>query len=293
MEENKIFGLSGFSLKVIACILMTLDHVALLFIAQGVGEYNTAYYILRAIGKISFPIFCFLAVEGAYHSKDVRFYLLRLGTMAVFLDCFGYAFGLINNISIATNPLIGNAFTDLFMGVLMIYLLRMRNGYSILALIPIFYEIFSDFNLGNDYGTIFKSDWGTFSIVLFLFFFLAREFMSFYLRRKAINSHLDENCFLLNPGRSYQIASAIALFFVEACFYLIYRIAGDVFILPNEFVPIGTYSTFAFLFILLYNGKRGYDNKIIKYSFYAYYPLHLIILGILSMFFGVLSNSTL
>ncbi len=35
-------------------------------------------------------------------------------------------------------------------------------------------------------------------------------------------------------------------------------------------------------FILLYNGKLGYNNKFIQYLFYLLYPLHLLILLVLS-----------
>lgn len=73
-------------------------------------------------------------------------------------------------------------------------------------------------------------------------------------------------------------------------FYLVYRYSNFTTFIPGEFVPIGTFSVLAFIFYLLYNGKKGYENKIIQYSFYVYYPFHLIILGVISLFFGVLAN---
>ncbi len=290
MENKKSFGLSSFSLKLIAAILMTLDHVALLFIPRGVGDIPTSYYILRAIGKMAFPIYAFLATEGAYHTKNVKYYLLRLGFLAILMDGFGYAFGAINNLSIASNPLLGNAFTDMFMGVLMISLFQRKDIYSLFGLLPIAYEVLSNVVIDANYGTLFKSDWGTFSIVLFLLYFLFREFTSYRLKAKARNDGLDEETYLIEESRSFQVAEAIALILTEAIFYLIYRINYQAFVLPNEFVPIGTYSTLAFIFLLLYNGKKGYESKAIQYGFYLYYPFHLIILGIISMVCGVLAN---
>lgn len=289
--QSKHFGLNSLTLKILACIFMTLDHIALLFIERGTSDIiPTSYYVLRAIGKMAFPLFAFLAVEGAYHTKNVKFYLLRLGGLAVLMDGFGFAYGGIMNISIASNPLIGNAFTDMFMGVLLITLLRKRNPYSLFAILPIAYEVFSDFVIDNNYGTLFKSDWGTFSIVLFFAFFLCREITDYTLKRKALEIHVDASAFLEAEGeKKYKYAMAVGLIFVEALFYLIYRLDYTAFVLPNEFIPIGTYSTLAFVFILFYNGEKGYSNKIIQYSFYAYYPLHLFVLGIFSMFFGVLS----
>jgi hypothetical protein len=290
-QQSKTFGISGFWLKVIAAILMTLDHVALLFISRGNGDIPTNYYILRAVGKMAFPIFAFMAVEGAYHSKNVPLYFLRLGFFALLLDAFGFSFGAINGLPVADNPMVGNAFMDMFMGVLLITLLRRKDTYSLFAIIPLAYEILSDLDTGTAWGTIFKSDWGTFAIVLFAMFFLARKITDSYLKNKALKEGLQEDTYLgEEPTRYYKITEAIALVITELVFYFIYRVNYTAFFIPNEFVPIGTFSTLAFICILLYNGKRGFHNKIIQYSFYAYYPLHLAILGIISMFCGVLAN---
>jgi hypothetical protein len=288
--ERKTFGLSSLWLKIIGTVLMTLDHVALLFIDASGGVIPTAYYVLRAIGKISFPIFAFLAVEGVYHTHNIRNYLLRLLAISLIMDLFGYLVSLATNITIATNPLIGNVFTDLFLGVLTVYLLRKKNKYSLFALLPIAYAVLSNYVIDVNYGTLFKTDWGTFSIVLFVVFFLCKEISNYYLKRKALTSGLDEDTYLISEGlRDQKIIEAVGLIFVELLFYLIYRLDYTSTFIPNEFVPIGTYSALAFIFILLYNGKKGYENKIVQYSFYAYYPLHLIILGLLSLSFGVLS----
>lgn len=289
-KQQKNFGISSFILKTIAALLMTLDHIAMLFIERGTGDIPTLYYIFRAVGKMAFPIYAFLAFEGAYKSENTTLYLIRLGFLALFLDAFGFAFGAIASLPVANNPLVGNAITDMFMGVLLVTLLRRKDSYSIFALIPLGYEIFSNYQINDTWGTLFKADWGSFSIILFLTFFIAREFTELYLKRKALLDGLEENVYLSDdPIKYYKISAVIALIFVEVLFYFIYRINYTAFIIPNEFVPIGSYSVLASIFILLYNGKKGYSSKIIQYSFYAYYPIHLLILGIFSFFFGVLA----
>lgn len=35
--------------------------------------------------------------------------------------------------------------------------------------------------------------------------------------------------------------------------------------------------------IWLYRGKQGYHSKVLQYAFYAFYPVHLLILGLLKM----------
>ena len=56
-------------LKRIAVIAMLVDHAALLF---GGSPW------LRVIGRLAFPIYCFLLTEGIRHTRDVRRYLSRL-----------------------------------------------------------------------------------------------------------------------------------------------------------------------------------------------------------------------
>lgn len=286
-EKKRTFGLSSLALKVIACLLMTLDHIALLFI-PGEKDTYTLYYILRAIGKISFPIFAFLAVEGAYKTSNIWKYLLRLGVLAIVLDGFGYTFGSIYSIDVINNPLIGNAFTDMFLGVLTVYLLKKKNWYSLLAVFPIAIAVLSDIDIFQTYGSLFKTDWGTFSIVLFIFYFLAKELSALSIKKKNFDDpSMDYEVYKVKTDKMFEI---VALITVELAFYLLWRINYSLPIIPNEFVPIGTYSVLASLILAFYNGEKGYQSKVIQYSFYAYYPLHIIVLGVISLCFGLLSN---
>lgn len=290
MENKKTkLGLNSLALKIIACVLMTLDHIALLFLSRGELDINTDYYILRAIGKIAFPIFAFLAVEGTYKTKNILNYLLRVGVLAIILDICGYLLGYFNGIKISENPLIGNAFTDMFMGILAVYFLKKKNWYSLFALFPVAFEFLSHLTINENYGTLFKSDWGSFSIVLFICYFIARELSTKLIKDKAVKDNIDESIYIDLYQLTYNnISQCIALIFVELTYYLLWRYNYSLPILPNDFVPLGTYSTLACVFLIFYNGKKGYSSKKIQYFFYAYYPFHIILLGILSMFFGVL-----
>lgn len=62
-------GLSQEALKGIACVTMLLDHI---------GATMVQGYALRIIGRIAFPIFCFLMAEGTFYTRNPRKYGLRL-----------------------------------------------------------------------------------------------------------------------------------------------------------------------------------------------------------------------
>ena len=283
--KKRLELLSSFTLKVIACILMTLDHIALFFVSPTM-QYEL-YYALRAIGKISFPLFVFLAFYGVYRTHNLRNYLLRLLLPGIAIDVFGYVFGAVATIPIADNPIIGNAFIDLFLGTLAVSLLRKKNWVSLLAVLPVLYAFFSTYPVDASYGTLFKTDWGFFGICLFLAFFAAKEIVALFIRYRAsqdgilLEVYREENEFFLE-----KIALSVALVFVGLVFYLIYRLDFTSFVLPNEFVPIGTYLCLAFVFFLLASPKKGYSSKAIQYSFYAYYPFHLVLLAIVAFAIG-------
>ena len=78
-------GLSGTALKYIACITMLIDHIGASCIESRYSYYTAAPstlvtldLVLRLIGRLAFPIFCFLLVEGFLHTHDVRRYFLQL-----------------------------------------------------------------------------------------------------------------------------------------------------------------------------------------------------------------------
>lgn len=71
-------GLSGFTLKWIAVITMLLDHCGKVLFPREMA------FVM--IGRLSFPIFCFLLVEGFHYTSNRRSYLLRLGAFALISD---------------------------------------------------------------------------------------------------------------------------------------------------------------------------------------------------------------
>ena len=62
-------------LKWIAVLTMVIDHVGAILFPDQIW--------MRVIGRVAFPIFCFLIVEGFFHTHDVRRYMGRIGVFAL------------------------------------------------------------------------------------------------------------------------------------------------------------------------------------------------------------------
>ena len=54
--------LTGNMIKIIAAVLMVIDHVGVLFPSLGIS--------LRIIGRVSMPLFAFMISEGAKYTKN-------------------------------------------------------------------------------------------------------------------------------------------------------------------------------------------------------------------------------
>ena len=82
--------ISGSVLKLIACVTMLIDHVGLhLYRKSGFmlikkGAFKLSFYdFSQFIGRIAFPIYCFLLVEGFLHTRDRKKYGLNLFLFAL------------------------------------------------------------------------------------------------------------------------------------------------------------------------------------------------------------------
>ena len=72
-------GLSGSALKIIALVSMTMDHIAYYLMEHG----SLMYDLMRTMGRMAFPIFAFLLVEGYGHTRSTRKYALSLLAFAL------------------------------------------------------------------------------------------------------------------------------------------------------------------------------------------------------------------
>ena len=231
LEPKKFSGISGSTLKIIAIILMFIDHVgAAVFerglLASSTVRSNTELWeslrnidiVLRKIGRPSFPIFCFLLVEGFLHTKDTKKYALRLGLFALISEIpFDLA---IRGQFLEFGA--QNVFFTLFIGLLvMMAASYVQEKQKSLLQLPIF-------AIGLLAAYLLKTDYSYRGILLIIAIYVCR---------------FDK--------------------YVQAA-------AGAVAVTWELPAPL------AFLPILFYNGKRGIS---MRYFFYWFYPVHLLLLA--------------
>ena len=76
-------GLSANSLKVIAIIAMTIDHLAWVGIETYEQAETPLQILLHIIGRLTAPMMIFFVAEGYHHTHNIRRYLQRLLMLAV------------------------------------------------------------------------------------------------------------------------------------------------------------------------------------------------------------------
>lgn len=256
------WGLSGNALKYIAMFSMLADHIGLVILewtlyyrgSMGrvawimVSEWWDVLYrisrVLRMAGRLAFPIYCFLLVEGFLHTGSWKKYWLRLA-----------AFALISEIpfSLAVwNAWPGgsrNVFLELAIGLLVLRGLkgceglwaprgfRERPGLLHVSRLAAMAAVIGT---GCVLACVWKTDYDMDGILIISAYYLLRK------RRGAQAVAGGGLCFLNSWERNHG-AGALAA------------------------VPV-----------LLYNGKKGKDGW--KYLFYWFYPVHLMVLFLIRRF---------
>lgn len=212
MEESiKRAGLTSYQLKWIAIVTMVVDHIgAVLFPGEMVWRY---------VGRLSFPIFCFLLVEGFYHTHDVRLYLARLGCFALISE-IPYDIAFHGEILEFGGQ---NVFFTLSLGIILMCLLKhcVEWPVKIAAVLLVMWL-----------AVVLRTDYSFKGILLIAVFYLFHECLWAGLACGAVWNFL-------------------------------------------WYGSVQGYGALAMIPIALYNGRQG---RKMKYFFYAFYPVHLLIL---------------
>lgn len=242
-------GISGSTLKIIAIITMVIDHIGAIVIEnmlveRGLLEITTdqafvtfldanslLYYmntVFRIIGRMSFPIFCFLIVQGFLHTHDLKKYLGRMFIFALISEIpFDLAF-----FGIPFYWGYQNIFFTLFFGILAIsgiQIAEKKKEWNKITRL-----LFGLLSIGLCMGAVIvlKTDYDILGILIISIMYLFRN-------KKMLSASLG--CLVLETIPAF--VSLIPIYF--------------------------------------YNGEKG---RSVKWLFYLFYPVHILLLYFLSFF---------
>ena len=167
-HKRRLRGFTGNQLKLIACFCMLCDHIGYVLIENGVlyGQ-NVQYWemalateagqrwyllarILRTIGRLAFPIFAYLLVEGFCHTHDLRRYMRNVFLCALIseipfdLACFQTIY----------YPYYQNVCVTLFLGLFSMYLMKKAKRFPLLQLLFAFAVSALAWLVKCDYGAV-------------------------------------------------------------------------------------------------------------------------------------------
>lgn len=231
----KFNGLSGAALKYIAFLSMLIDHVnkALIYPNLNGGMLLKVSNLFDIIGRIAFPIFVFLLVEGFFKTKNRKKYLLTLLFFAVISEVPFDMFTTGTYYNVNWN----NIMFTLAMILVMLWIIDV---------------------LKEKMSSLPKALWYLVSVLIVAVMCLAA----------------------MNAGVDYEHHAILIGYFL----YIFHE--KMIMAIPFSFLSMykEPWALLGFGLTLTYNGERGRQNKIFNYCFY---PVHLLILGILRMYFGI------
>ena len=240
------FDLSSCALHIIAMLLMLCDHMWATVIPG--NDW------LTCIGRAAFPIFAFMIVEGCFHTKSLKKYLLRMLIFAVVAEI---PFNLMY-IGAPFFPFHQNVMWTFLIGMGAIQLneLARKRKKLLLSMLTAAGTALAGYLL----GTITFVDYGGAGVLTVLAFYFFR-------------------------GRNWwcYIGQAAALIFIN--FELLSGLQYELSLFGSTlYFPQQGFAMLSLLPIWLYSGRQGYHSKWFRYFCYAFYPAHMILLHIIRTF---------
>jgi len=238
--------ISSFTLHILAMVFMLCDHM---WAASAVTSDWFGW-----LGRLAYPIFAFMIVEGYFHTRNFKKYALRMFLWALISEI---PFNLFY-ISSPIYPFHQNVMWTFLIGLFSIHLIEKarQKGKWWLSLI-VFLTVAL---LAYLAGFLLMVDYFGYGILIILVFYVFRS-------RK----------WWCYP------AQFICLFYIN--WEMISGMSFPVTIFGREIMIVQQgIACLALLPIWLYNGKQGPHNKWIQRCFYAFYPLHMLVLTIPRLF---------
>ena len=233
------------SLHIMAMAFMLCDHLW--------GTIVPGNDWLTCIGRISFPIFAFLIVEGYFHTSNLKKYVQRL---LVFAILYEIPFNLVMGSS-WFYPIHQNVLWTFLLAISLIHMNEKakKKGGVIRRVLVGFVSVFLAYILGI--FTFVDYYHAGILMVLVFYFFRGRKWWHYVGQLLCM--------YYINVEELSGFAYEIELF-------------GE----THYFVRQG-FALLALIPIWLYRGNEGYKSKALQYVYYGFYPVHLLILALIRM----------
>lgn len=245
--------MTGKMLKIVAILTMVTDHVAasiILMLIRNQGRYELAeiYSVLRNIGRIAFPLYIFLLVEGFVYTKNLKKYIASVMIFALLSELpFDLALGKGQVVNWNSQ----NVYITLTLGLLCLTCIKYVSGHFLIGDMRryLLYTIVTAIFAGTAFLVRCDYKWGGILAIVLVYM-----------------------VYTCCSGRTPQWLLYLMMGIICCMTLLVYNDKEG-------------YAFVALLPIVFYNGKRGYIKY--KYLYYAVYPVHLLILGVLMRIYGI------
>ena len=233
---------TSFSLHLMAMVFMLCDHLW--------GTIVSGNDWLTCIGRLTFPLYAFMIVEGYFHTKNLKNYAGRLLLFAVLSEIpFNLAMG-----SRLFYPIHQNVLWSFLISIGLIHWNEKMKGKQIWKQI---FVAAASICIGTLAGILTFVDFYQAGIltVLAFYFFRGKKWWC-YLCQLICLWYIN---FELLGGLVYE-----------------FNLFGQVFSFARQGLAL-----LALVPIWMYRGKQGPHGCALQYAYYAFYPVHLLILGLL------------
>ena len=244
MEKRRI-ETTSMSLHIMAMAFMLCDHLW--------GTIVPGNDWLTCIGRISFPIFAFLIVEGYFHTGNLKKYVCRILLFAILSEIpFNLAMG-----SRWFYPIHQNVLWSFLIALGLIHWNEKTRAAGKIWMRILIGGV--TVLLGYIVGLVTMVDFyhaGIMTVLVF-YFFRQRKWWS-YAGQAICLWYINTE---MLGGFSYEL-----------------QLFGQTYFLVRQ-----SFALLALIPIWLYRGNQGYHSKMLQMVYYMFYPLHLLILGLIKI----------
>lgn len=234
-------------LKLIAIVAMTIDHIAWAAFPGYPSEFLPL--AMHVIGRITCPVMCYFIAEGYHHTRNINKYTARLFLFA-FISHFAYVFA-------------------------------SYSFYTWKSFIPFYYGWFL-----NQTSVMWSLAWGL---------VMLRLNDSQKIKNSWIKLLLMVLICIVTFPSDWSCVASLCVFAIGTnsgnfkkqmmwMVFFVFTYSAVYFFTINKLYGVIQMGVVLSIPLLkMYNGKRGANPKIskfMKWFFYIYYPLHLLIIGV-------------